>query len=59
MRQSRWYDLKQAGMHCVEQGITSIEEMMRVCFLEEEEDRDFGSNPEEEELAMANTDTDS
>jgi type IV pilus assembly protein PilB len=32
---ARWTDLKQAGMRCVEQGTTSIEEMMRVCFIEE------------------------
>jgi len=33
-----WPDLRQEGMRCVEQGITSIEEMIRVCFIEESED---------------------
>ena len=60
MQQSSWRDLKQAGMYCVEQGITSIEEMMRVCYLEEEEEnRDFGSDSVEEELVTAHTDTNS
>jgi type IV pilus assembly protein PilB len=32
-----WRSLKQEGIRCVEQGITNIEEMMRVCFIEEED----------------------
>jgi len=35
LRQKNWRDLKEEGMRCVEQGLTSIDEMMRVCFIEE------------------------
>ena len=31
-----WSDLKHEGLNCVEQGITSIDEMIRVCFIDEE-----------------------
>lgn len=37
VERGNWRDLRQEGMYCVEQGITSIEEMMRVCFIEEQE----------------------
>lgn len=37
-KQGNWLDLKAAAMRYVEQGITSIEEMMRVCFVEEVEE---------------------
>jgi len=30
-----WQDLRVAALHYVEQGVTSIDEMMRVCFIEE------------------------
>ncbi|KPK78241.1 MAG: hypothetical protein AMJ79_00070 [Phycisphaerae bacterium SM23_30] len=40
LKKGPWRDLRQAGMLCVEQGITSIEEMMRVCFIEEESTSD-------------------
>ncbi|MCP4708112.1 MAG: Flp pilus assembly complex ATPase component [Planctomycetes bacterium] len=36
IRTENWHDLREAGLRCVEQGVTSIEEMMRVCFIEEE-----------------------
>jgi len=39
IRSQNWRDLRQAGLRCVEQGLTSIEEMMRVCFIEEESGR--------------------
>jgi len=32
-----WEDLRRQALKCVEQGLTSIEEMMRVCFIEEAE----------------------
>lgn len=37
LRKDGWRDLKEEGLRCVEEGITSIEEMMRVCFIEEVE----------------------
>ncbi|MBN1844379.1 MAG: Flp pilus assembly complex ATPase component TadA [Sedimentisphaerales bacterium] len=46
-RQRHWWDLKQAGLLCVEQGVTSIDEMMRVCFLDEQEDESAPETPEE------------
>ena len=36
MRQGHWRELKQEGIRCVEQGVTSIDEMIRVCFIEED-----------------------
>lgn len=30
-----WHDLKAEGIRCVEKGLTSIDEMMRACFIEE------------------------
>lgn len=36
--QGQWQELKDEGMRCVKQGITSIDEMLRVCFVEEVED---------------------
>ncbi len=38
LRKGHWRDLKEEGIRCVEKGITTIEEMMRVCFIEEVED---------------------
>ena len=38
LMKGHWRSLKQEGISSVEQGITSIEEMMRVCFIEEEDD---------------------
>ncbi|MBN1764448.1 MAG: type II/IV secretion system protein, partial [Sedimentisphaerales bacterium] len=38
LKRGNWRDLKDAGIRCVEQGLTSIEEMMRVCFIEDEID---------------------
>ena len=38
VRQGRWVDLKTGAMAYVEQGITTIEEMLRVCYVEEVED---------------------
>jgi type IV pilus assembly protein PilB len=38
LMKGHWRSLKQEGISCVEQGITNIEEMMRVCFIEEEEE---------------------
>lgn len=35
LRQGNWRDLKEEAMRYVEQGITTIEEMMRVCYIEE------------------------
>jgi type IV pilus assembly protein PilB len=40
-KNSHWRDLKLEGMRLVEQGITSIDEMLRVCFVEENEDPHF------------------
>ncbi len=37
-KRGKWHDLKHEGILCVEQGVTSIEEMMRVCFIEEIEE---------------------
>lgn len=56
-QQGNWQDLKQAGMCCVEQGVTSIEEMMRVCFLEEEEqesikEKIYSDSPDEEQITV-------
>jgi type IV pilus assembly protein PilB len=61
LQQSHWSDLKQAGMLCVEQGVTSIEEMMRVCFLEEEEGEEerFDTTSAEAEFALTHTEPDS
>jgi type II secretory ATPase GspE/PulE/Tfp pilus assembly ATPase PilB-like protein len=36
LHKGNWRDLKTEGIRCAEQGLTSIEEMMRVCFIEEE-----------------------
>ncbi len=35
LRQNDWKDIKEEGLRCVEQGVTSIDEMLRVCFIEE------------------------
>ena len=35
LMQGNWHDLKAEGIRCVEKGLTSIEEMMRACFIEE------------------------
>ena len=35
LRQGRWRDLKEEALRYVEQGITSIDEMLRVCYVEE------------------------
>jgi type IV pilus assembly protein PilB len=40
-KNSHWSDLKHEGMRLVEQGITSIDEMLRVCYVEEDEDGYF------------------
>ena len=36
VKQGKWCDLRREGMCCVEQGLTSITEMLRVCFIEDE-----------------------
>ncbi|MBN2377533.1 MAG: Flp pilus assembly complex ATPase component TadA [Sedimentisphaerales bacterium] len=36
LSKGNWSDLKQEGLNCVEQGITSIDEMIRVCFIDED-----------------------
>lgn len=38
LMKGHWRNLKQEGISSVEQGITSIDEMMRVCFIEEEDE---------------------
>ncbi|MCK5270512.1 MAG: Flp pilus assembly complex ATPase component TadA, partial [Sedimentisphaerales bacterium] len=35
LMQGNWHDLKTEGIRCVEKGLTSIDEMMRACFIEE------------------------
>ena len=37
-KQSNWRELRDEGIRCVEQGITSIDEILRVCFVEQGED---------------------
>jgi type IV pilus assembly protein PilB len=47
-RGGHWKDLKSEGIQCVEKGITSIEEMMRVCYIEsdaQEEKEEMESEP--------------
>ena len=44
-KQSNWRELRDEGIRCVEQGITSIDEMLRVCFVEQSEDEDPPNTP--------------
>ncbi len=44
LRQGTWKDLKEEAMRYVEQGVTSIEEMMRVCYVEEVNDTPVEDN---------------
>ena len=46
LMRGHWRSLKQEGIRIVEQGITSIDEMMRVCFIEETADNDILKKPE-------------
>ena len=44
-RSSDWTDLRQAGIRLVEQGVTSIDELMRVCFIEDAEEEQIPVPP--------------
>lgn len=46
LMQGNWHDLKAEGIRCVEKGLTSIDEMMRACFIEES-----STNKEKEMIA--------
>ncbi len=46
LMQGNWHDLKTEGIRCVEKGLTSIDEMMRACFIEES-----AANKEKEMIA--------
>ena len=46
LMQGNWHDLKAEGIRCVEKGLTSIDEMMRACFIEES-----SANKEKEMIA--------
>ncbi|MBN2211282.1 MAG: Flp pilus assembly complex ATPase component TadA [Sedimentisphaerales bacterium] len=45
MEQKNWQDLRQQAIKCVEQGLTSIDEMMRVCFIEETQEDVLAPEP--------------
>jgi len=37
LRRGDWQDLRHSGMRCAEQGLTTIDEVLRVCYVEEAE----------------------